>query len=356
MVDDEVFQTLGVAPGADAETVKQAYRKIAHETHPDRPGSDEAARARFEQASRAYATWLAAQPEAPQPPPPQEPGEEPPAAAKFGSVEDIFATFGDLFGDMFGGDKAARRGPSLDLRQDLKLTESDAKCGVKKDVVVKRGVPCKACEGTGSRDGKLTPCATCAGKGKKTFTQGFFMIQKDCGDCAGRGSRAETPCPACERGLVMRDETLTITVPPGVTAGQALRIPGKGHESTSGAKPGHLYLVVAITPTALVRKGDHVECELPIDVRQFLVGGRVTVDTLTGTTTVRVRPWPRDRTAITLPELGYPRAPDSEYRGDMTRGDQRVIVRVPPDVRAYALKAVAGVAGVIALLVGLALL
>ena len=47
----EAYRTLGVDPGADEETVKQAYRELAKSTHPDTGSGDEE---EFKRVTRAY--------------------------------------------------------------------------------------------------------------------------------------------------------------------------------------------------------------------------------------------------------------------------------------------------------------
>ena len=55
MAKRDYYEVLGVDRGADAETLKKAYRKLALENHPDRNPDDPAAEERFKEASEAYA-------------------------------------------------------------------------------------------------------------------------------------------------------------------------------------------------------------------------------------------------------------------------------------------------------------
>src|SRR5215475_7207061 len=50
----DYYETLGVEKGADQETLKKAYRKLAMQHHPDRNPGDKAAEQRFKELSEAY--------------------------------------------------------------------------------------------------------------------------------------------------------------------------------------------------------------------------------------------------------------------------------------------------------------
>lgn len=56
MTEPTHYEVLGVDPGADRETIRQAYVAIARATHPDRASGDPAARAEASRAIRAANT------------------------------------------------------------------------------------------------------------------------------------------------------------------------------------------------------------------------------------------------------------------------------------------------------------
>ncbi len=51
----DYYEVLGVDKGADEETLKKAYRKLAKKYHPDANPGDKTAEAKFKEASEAYA-------------------------------------------------------------------------------------------------------------------------------------------------------------------------------------------------------------------------------------------------------------------------------------------------------------
>jgi molecular chaperone DnaJ len=50
----DYYEVLGVDRGADAESIKKAYRKLALQYHPDRNGGDQGADDLFREATEAY--------------------------------------------------------------------------------------------------------------------------------------------------------------------------------------------------------------------------------------------------------------------------------------------------------------
>jgi molecular chaperone DnaJ len=339
---DEICRVLGVAPDADAETVKRAYRAIAVKNHPDRNAHDKYAAQKFTEASAAYAAWSAKHV------PAEAPGSARstprPQGAPFNGVEDIFGQFQDLFGEFFGK-RGARGG---DLAQPLKLSYVDARDGTLRTVELARRVRCEACKATPGE-----PCSRCTGTGNIQHQQGFFKIQTVCPDCKGVTRIITKPCGACENGLVRKSATIDVTVPPDMKAGMRLRIPNKGDEHPSGP-PGHLYLEVVIDNTStLIRDGDDVTFETEVPSRRAILGGKLDVDTLDGPAAIEVPRFVRDGAVVTLAGRGYARAAIAShdpYR-EIARGDQRVILRLSRATQLHREKVVLGAVAVFAAVV-----
>ncbi|MEI8258296.1 MAG: DnaJ C-terminal domain-containing protein [Deltaproteobacteria bacterium] len=339
--DDEIYAALGVARDADEAAVKKAYRALAMKLHPDRNPDDAAARARWGEINQAYAAYTArhaartADPTA---------DTNAPAGGGPGVPFDT-ASFDDIFKDFFGAVPLAGLRPDArrggDLRMALLVSEGDALSGVRREVIVDRQVLCVPCAGTGALRGELRSCSTCGGSGKKSQTPGVFAISSVCAECRGRGRLPVKACAQCVDGLCARRETIRVTVPPGVSAGQMLRIGEKGNDALGGV-PGSLYLALEIEPSGnLARKGADAVVEVVVRARQLMLGGPVSVATLDGSTTIRVPRGVRDGTSLRLPGKGHVHAgergadPSSDpYRGEPARGDQLVVFRVPPDVAA----------------------
>jgi molecular chaperone DnaJ len=351
-VDEDVYRVLGVPHDANAETVKKAYRAIAHENHPDRRPGDAAAAARFDEANRAYVKWMQATGQRPAQTAPQNgPG--------FSNVEDIFSQFQDVFGDFFG----AARDKGADLRHSLELTEAEARVGCKRDVEVMRASVCTECAGAGGV-GDHGTCKDCAGTGKRSTQQGFFTVQTVCATCRGSTKHWNKPCLACEHGLVRSAEKLAVVVPAGIQHGQQLRLAGKG-DACAGKPTGDLYLEIQIeghagTPVKLGMprdRGHDVVVDVAVRTRHLLFGGSLEVPTPDGSASVHVPRNVEDGREIRLAGRGKPRATRSPeptagdpYR-DVACGDLIVVLRVPPAVQKQ--REAVGFAGLISIVLAI---
>src|SRR5579864_4409285 len=85
------------------------------------------------------------------------------------------------------------------------------------------------------------------------------------------------------------DNWLDVTIPPGINEGQVLRLKGKGDPGIGGAPPGDALIEVHIAPHPIFRRdGDNVMLDLPVTVAEAVLGGRITVPTVTGPVTMTI--------------------------------------------------------------------
>jgi molecular chaperone DnaJ len=335
-VKRDYYEVLGVPRDADAKAVKDAFRKLALQYHPDRnkePGAEE----RFKEIAEAYAVL-----------------SDPRKRADFDrrgfegvagfTPEDLFGgiDFESIFGDLgfgggglferfFGGRRAGpRRGADIEVEVVVPLERIAA--GGEEKIRFSRLAPCAECGGSGAAKGtRPRACASCQGTGQKTTTrreQGVFLRQSvPCPDCGGEGSVIDKPCPACGgSGRTAREESLEVAIPAGAEDGLILRVPGKGYAGEPGARPGDLHVVVRSAPDArFERDGADLWRAESIDVADAVLGVELRVPTLEGVVTVSVPPGTQPDAQLRLRGKGLPR-----FRG-RGRGDLyvRVAVRVP---------------------------
>jgi DnaJ-class molecular chaperone len=115
---------------------------------------------------------------------------------------------------------------------------------------------------------------------------------------------------------------LDVTIPPGTNDGQILRLRGKGRPGIGGGPPGDALIEIEVRPHPLfTRKGDDIYVELPISLREAVLGGKVNVPTPSGAVTMTVPKWANTGTRLRLKGRGAPRA-------DGTRGDGYVTLKV----------------------------
>ncbi|HUI18740.1 MAG TPA: J domain-containing protein [Alphaproteobacteria bacterium] len=94
------------------------------------------------------------------------------------------------------------------------------------------------------------------------------------------------------RRLALPDgRTLDVTIPAGLKDGQVLRLKGQGLPGTGEAPPGDALIEVSVAPHPLFRReGDDVVIELPVTLKEAVLGAKVAVPTIKGPVTLAIPP------------------------------------------------------------------
>ena len=200
MAKRDYYNILEVSKDATKEEIKKAYRKQALKYHPDKNPNNKAAEEKFKEAAEAYEV-LSNDDKRSRYDRFGHAGVSGSAGGGFGgggmTIEDIFASFGDIFGDAFGSfggfggsrRSAARTRKGSNLRVKVKLTLAEISKGVEKKLKVSKYVVCDECSGIGAKGGDAyTACSTCHGSGHVTRITNTFL---------GQMSTTQT-CPTCE--------------------------------------------------------------------------------------------------------------------------------------------------------------
>jgi DnaJ-class molecular chaperone len=115
---------------------------------------------------------------------------------------------------------------------------------------------------------------------------------------------------------------LDVTIPPGTRAGQTLRLRGKGRPGIGGGPPGDAMVEIDVRQHPFfTRKGDDIHIELPISLKEAVLGGKIKVPTPSGPVTMSIPKWANTGTALRLKGKGVPRA-------DGSRGDEYVTLKI----------------------------
>src|SRR5262252_7652159 len=146
MVEQDYYDLLGVARGADDATIKAAYRTLAKEHHPDRKNGCKESEARFKAINEAYDVLKDPQKRAAYDrfgrAAFQNGGHgDPFADAGFNGFSDIFSTIFGEFMDPRGARQNASRG--ADLRYDIELSLEEAFSGVEKTITIEANAQCE---------------------------------------------------------------------------------------------------------------------------------------------------------------------------------------------------------------------
>ncbi|WP_298067460.1 molecular chaperone DnaJ [uncultured Mailhella sp.] len=249
MSQRDYYEVLGVARDASEDEIKRAYRKLALKYHPDHNPNNPEAEQKFKEAAEAYDVL-------------RDPERrahydrfgtaDTGMGGGFNSAEDIFAQFGDIFGDLFGFGGARSRGPRPqqgdDLRYTMTISFREAALGTEKHIKIPRHATCTECGGSGAAKGSSREtCKKCGGSGQIGIRQGFMQFFQPCPACRGQGFTIPKPCPKCRgTGMVEVTRELTVHIPAGVYDGARLRLRGEGEAGVHGGPPGDLYVVLRV--------------------------------------------------------------------------------------------------------------
>jgi molecular chaperone DnaJ len=328
----DYYVVLGVQRDAGDQELKSAYRKLAHQYHPDKnPGSSEAEE-RFKEVSEAYAVLSDSEKRARYDRFGHRGGQSPfdgfggPFAAGGAGINDIF---GDIFSEMFGGGVRSRqraRPRGSDLRYHLEISFEEAAFGKTVRIQIPRPKRCETCQGSGARPGTgPRVCPTCGGSGEIRLTQGFFSIARTCHHCAGAGQVIADKCPSCGgAGHIPEEVSVEVKVPRGVDTGTRLKLSGEGEPAPGpGGQPGDLYVVVQVKEHPVFQRQEtEVICEMPIGITQAALGAQIEVPTLDGPVKLKIPPGTQSGKVFRLRGHGFPALNGSG------RGDQHVRVAV----------------------------
>lgn len=222
----DYYAALGVPRDADAEAIKKAYRKLAREHHPDvskSPGAED----RFKDVAEAYATL-----------------KDPEKRAAY-----------DQLGARRGGEEF-RPPPQWEQAfgggfQDVDLADLlDALARGQGTRGARRPVPLRG----------------------RDYEASVRIPLED----AHRGTTVSLDVEH-EDGA----RTLAVTVPPGVTEGQRLRLRGKGGPGRHGGAAGDIYLHITLAPHPLFRVDGHdLFFDLALAPWEAALGADIEVPTL----------------------------------------------------------------------------
>ncbi len=296
------YEVLGVPKDAAEKDIKSAYRRLARKWHPDaNPNDQKAAEEKFKEIAEAYEVlsdsekrkkydvlgndWQRAAREAEQQrtyrSAQQEYGNFNGAAGGPGAGPSGFSDFFDMFFSGIGKRGApgpssfSQRGQDLETTIDLMLAESYN--GGKKSVSLQLEDVCTRCGGTGTDRNRICP------------------------QCHGTGRTLET-------------KKFDVTIPRGIREGQRIRLAGQGGSGVGGGQGGDLFLVVQLrADEKYERKGDDLYVDLPVSIYELVLGGDVSVPTMTGDVTMTIPAGTQSNKLLRLGGKGMPKLKDNGF-------------------------------------------
>ncbi|MDP2726806.1 MAG: J domain-containing protein [Dehalococcoidia bacterium] len=306
MAKKDYYETLGIKRSATVKELKQSFRRLARQYHPDVNPGNKDAEARFKEINEAYEVlsdpekrkkydqygdqWQHADQFA-RAQPGGEAGQQWPSDFDQGR-RGRGAPFGDIFEELFR--EAGPRGRGFrqrplrgqDLEQPVEVPLEEAFRGTARIIQLQREEVCQTCQGKG-------------------------ILQKGV-------------CPSCGgSGATTRLRRIEAKIPPGVQNGSRIRLECEGCQGAAGGPSGDLYMVMSVRPHPVFeRKGDDLYLEIPLPLTEAVLGGELEVQTLKGKIVLKIPPETQNGKVFRLAGQGMPRL------GGGGQGDLLVKVRV----------------------------
>jgi len=268
------YSLLGVSKDASQEDIQKAYRKLAKKLHPDLNPGNKAAEEKFKQVTAAYDLL-----------------GDPEKRGRFdrGEIDETGAErprqryYRDFADDMAGTHPYSSDAGFADFENEDILSEIFGRARGARSTRPRRGFDIR------------------------------YTLPVDFLDAVNGATR---------QVRLGDGSDLKVTIPPGTRDGQVLRLRGKGEPGVNEGPPGDALVEVTVQPhPTFERKGDDIHVELPLSVRDAVLGGKVPVPTTTGTVTLTVPPWSNSGKVLRLRGKGV-------AKPDGSRGDQYATVKI----------------------------
>ena len=352
----DYYEVLGVQKNASKEEVKNAYRKLALQYHPDRnkaAGAEE----RFKEISEAYAVLSDDEKRRRYDTYGHVGAEEVFRGSEanfdeifrdmgFGGFRDIFEQifggrggFGGMgndpfdFGFSFGGSGGRRKGRDVLYEVELSLEEVLKGRKDKDEIELPKLEKCNNCAGSGAAPGtKPRKCDVCNGQGqtRRIYNQNrfsTFVSLEPCRTCQGQGEIIDRPCSICNgSGKIRKTKKINLEIPAGVEDGMTLQLRGEGEQSETGPA-GDLLIRVHVRPHSLFERLEdgHLLYNLNLKFTDVALGTEVKVPTLDGQEKLKIPQGTQPNTILKIKGRGLPRY-GSYGKGDLL---VRINVKVP---------------------------
>jgi DnaJ-class molecular chaperone len=289
-------QILGVAKTASEAEIKKAFRSLAKKHHPDTHPGDETAKKRFQEISAAY----------------------------------------DILGDK---DKRAKYDTG-------EIDESGNPRGFDPRAGGFRANPFGFGGGAGGGGDREFHFSWDDQGGAQSFSAEDFFSELMGG--GKRGARANRPARGedfavaitasfgesviggTRRIVLANGEQIDVKIPAGLKDGQQIRVKGRGGAGRHGGPSGDVLIQVTVAPHPyLSRDGNDLRMDLPVTLKEAVLGAKVPVPTLSGAINLSVPPNSNSGTVLRLKGKGVPAhggAGKSEPAGDLY---VRLVVALP---------------------------
>lgn len=321
MPSKDFYAILGVPKTASDDEIKKAFRRLAHEHHPDKGGDQQ----KFKDINEAYQVLGDKEKRGKY----DQFGSAAFEQGGFGGGQGFggFSGFsgnvdlndlgdlGEMFGEMFGfqGGRGSKQQRGANVEVDVNIDFLDAVKGVTTKIKLHKNEQCSVCTGSGAEPGsEMETCATCKGAGQinRSVRTMFGTIQSaaQCPECFGKGKRPKHLCKHCKgTGVERKTVELDIPIPAGINESEAIRITGGGEFPGVGGKAGDLFVRVHIKSHPLFSRDEQtILSTVEVPYSTLLLGGEIDIDTIDGKGSLKIPENTQPNTVFKLRGKGIP--------------------------------------------------
>jgi curved DNA-binding protein len=264
----DFYKILGVSKSASTDEIKKAYRKLANKYHPDKTKGDKSAEEKFKEINEANGVL-----------------SDPVKRKKYDRFGADWKQYEEAGSQPGGFDwskyTSGRGGQGRTMsEEEFGAMFNEEGSDLFETIFGQQG---------GSRRGKRSRAV----KGDDFEAETTLTLEE-----AYHGSA---------RLLTVNDQTIKITIKPGILDQHILRVEGKGSHGVNGGPNGDLYMTVRIAPhEEFQRTGNDLSCERSVDLYTAVLGGKARIKTLKGTVDVDIPAQTPNGKILRLLGLGMP--------------------------------------------------
>ncbi len=275
----DYYAELGVTPDASDKEIKQTYRRLARENHPDVKPGDQHAEERFKAINEAYQTL-----------------GDPEKRKQYDTLRQQYQQWQHA-GGATTGYGAWPNGAGGRVYSTSNLSPEDL------EELFGSGAPFADIFGSMFGQGGRTPEPR-PHRGRDVETLVEITL--------------EEALDGTSRVIQVGEQRIEARIPPGVQTGSRIRLSGRGQPGLAGGAAGDLYLIVEVLPhPQFAREGNDLRTEVPVDIYTAAIGGEARVQTLDGPVKLRIPPRTQADKIFRLRKKGMPRVDNPHERGDL---------------------------------------